>query len=79
MNTLETTVSMLQTMSENDLMEVQNYIRYILYKNEETEIFKTYSEDELVEQLTKSIEQSNKGYTKPASEVSRKMRERYAV
>jgi hypothetical protein len=29
--------------------------------------------------LTKSMELSDKGNTKPASEISKKMRERYAV
>jgi Mn-dependent DtxR family transcriptional regulator len=79
MDTLETTVSMLRTMSENDLKEVQNYIRYILYKNEENCRFEIYNKVEIVEQLTKSMELSDKGNTKPASEISKKMRERYAV
>ena len=38
-----------------------------------------FSEDELVEQLTDSMEKSNKGETKSAREISKQMREKYAV
>jgi hypothetical protein len=38
-----------------------------------------FSEDEIVEQLTKSMKRSDRGETNPAREVSRKMREKYAV
>ena len=38
-----------------------------------------FSEDELVEQLTDSMEKSNKGEIKSAREISKQMREKYAV
>ena len=38
-----------------------------------------YSEDELVEQLSESIKKSNNGATKSAREVSKNMREKYAI
>ena len=37
------------------------------------------SEDELVKELTESIQKSDKGVTKPARTVSKSMREKYAV
>lgn len=37
------------------------------------------SEDELVKELTESIQKSDKGATKPARTVSKSMREKYAV
>jgi hypothetical protein len=38
-----------------------------------------FSEHEIVEQLTKSMERSDCGETKLAREVSKNMREKYAV
>ncbi len=38
-----------------------------------------FSEDELIEQLTDSMEKSNKGEIKSAREISKQMREKYAV
>ncbi|MCR4989755.1 MAG: hypothetical protein K6A38_02670 [Lachnospiraceae bacterium] len=40
---------------------------------------KKLSEDELFEELTKSIERSDSGYTKPARSVSAEMRQKYAI
>lgn len=37
------------------------------------------SEDELVKELTESIQKSDRGATKPARTVSKTMREKYAV
>ena len=37
------------------------------------------SEDELVKELTESIQKSDRGVTKPARTVSKSMRENYAV
>lgn len=37
------------------------------------------SEDELVRELTESIQKSDRGVTKPARTVSKSMREKYAV
>lgn len=40
---------------------------------------KKYSEDELVAELTESIRKSDNGDTVSAKELSKKMRERYAI
>ena len=37
------------------------------------------SEDELVKELTESVQKSDKGSTNPARTVSKSMREKYAV
>lgn len=50
-----------------------------LAEKSEASGFKKLSEDELVEELTKSIEKSNMGATKSAKAVSKSMREKYAV
>ena len=80
MNTLEYTVSMLETMSEDKLIEVQNYIRYIIFKDtEETSPLTPLTEDMIVDQLTDSIKKSDEGMLTSADEVSRRMREKYEI
>lgn len=79
MSTLEYTVSMLETMPEDKLKEVQNYIRYITFRDEESVLTETLTEDAIVEQLEKSMEKSDLGATTPANVVSQRMRKKYVV
>lgn len=79
MSTLEYTVSMLEAMPEEKLKEVQSYIQYIAFRDAGNVLTEVLTEDEIVEQLTKSMEKSDMGATTAASEVSQKMREKYAV
>lgn len=80
MSTLEYTVSMLETMSEDKLKEVQNYIRYIIFKDTEgTSPLTPLTEDMFVDQLTTSMKKSDTGMVTSADEVSRKMKEKYEI
>lgn len=79
MSTLEYTVSMLERMPEDKLKEVQNYIRYITFRDEAGVLTELFTEEALVEQLKKSMEKSDLGATIPASVVSQRMREKYVV
>ena len=79
MSTLEYTVSMLETMPEDRLKEVQNYIRYIAFRDEGSVLTEMLTEDTLVEQLRESMEKSDMGETVPASVVSQRMRRKYVV
>ncbi|MCI8389839.1 MAG: hypothetical protein HFI35_03890 [Roseburia sp.] len=79
MSTLEYTVSMLETMPEDRLKEVQNYIRYIAFRDEGSVLTEMLTEDTLVEQLRESMEKSDMGETVPASVVSQRMRKKYVV
>lgn len=79
MSTLEYTVSMLETMPEDRLKEVQNYIRYIAFRDEGSVLTEMLTEDTLVEQLRDSMEKSDMGETVPASVVSQRMRKKYVV
>lgn len=79
MSTLEYTVSMLETMSEEKLREVQNFIQYIIFRDAGDTLVKMLSEDMIVRQLTESMEKSDMGATTPANVVSQKMREKYAI
>lgn len=79
MSTLEYTVSMLEMMSEEKLKEVQNFIKYLIFRDETNTLIEELSEDEIVEQITKSMEKSDMGVTTAASVVSQRMREKYAL
>lgn len=50
-----------------------------LSENSGKDGLKKLSEDELVKELTESIQRSDGGATKPARTVSKNMREKYAV
>lgn len=42
MSTLEYTISLLETMPEDKLKEIQNYIQYIIFRDDETKPFKLH-------------------------------------
>lgn len=65
MSTLEYTISLLETMSEEKLREVQNYIKYIAFRDEGGMPLQPLSEDEIVKQLTESMIKSDMGATTP--------------
>ncbi len=79
MSTLEYTISLLETMPEEKLKEIQNYIQYIIFRDDATVPFKPLSEEEIVKQLTESVKKSDMGSTTPADVVSQRMREKYAI
>lgn len=78
-STLEYTISLLETMPEDKLKEIQNYIQYIIFRDDEIMPFKPLNEEELVKQLTESMKKSDMGATTPADVVSQRMREKYAI
>lgn len=79
MSILEYTVSMLETMPEEKLKEVQNYIQYLTFRDRGNILTEVLTEDAIVEQLTKSMEKSELGETTPVSVVSQRMRKKYAI
>ena len=70
--------SKIENLSAEDYNMVIMLVNRLSEKSESNGLQK-FSEDELVEQLTASMEKSNKGETKSAREVAKQMRERYAV
>ena len=50
-----------------------------LSENESITGLRVLSEDDLVKELTESIESSNKGFTKSARDVSANLRKKYVV
>jgi hypothetical protein len=77
MGTAELTAK-IENLSEEDYNMVIMLVNRLSEKSEVNGLQK-FSEDELVEQLTASMEKSNNGETKPAHEVAKQMREKYAV
>lgn len=79
MSTLEYTISMLETMPEDKLKEVQKYIQYLIFKDMGNMPMESFGEDVIVSQLTESMERSDMGATIPADTVSQRMKEKYAI
>ncbi len=79
MSTLEYTISLLETMPEEKLKEIQNYIQYIIFRDDAAMPFKPLSEEDLVKQLTESMKKSDMGAIIPADVVSQRMREKYVI
>lgn len=79
MSTLEYTISMLETMSEDKLKEVQKYIQYLIFKDMDDMPMESFNEDVIVRQLTESMKKSDMGATTPADIVSQRMKEKYAI
>ncbi|MCI9298868.1 MAG: hypothetical protein HFI10_15715 [Lachnospiraceae bacterium] len=79
MSTLEYTVSLLETMSEDKLVEVQKYIQYLIFRDRSDMPIELLDEDAIVKQLTGSMKKSDMGVTTPADIVSQRMREKYAI
>lgn len=63
MSTLEYTVSLLETMSEDKLREVQRYIQYRIFRDRSDMPIEFLGEDAIVRQLTESMKKSDTGVT----------------
>ena len=79
MSTLEYTISMLETMPEDKLREVQKYIQYLIFRDMGDIPMEALSEDVIVRQLTESMKKSDMGATTSANIVSQRMKEKYAI
>ena len=77
MGTAELTAK-IESLSEEDYNMVIMLVNR-LSETSETGRLQKLSEDELVEQLSASIRKSDTGATKSAREVSKSMRDKYAV
>ena len=58
MSTLEYTISMLETMPEDKLKEVQKYIQYLIFKDMDDMPMEAFNEDVIVRQLTESMKKA---------------------
>ena len=76
MSTLEYTISMLETMPEDKLKEVQKYIQYLIFKDMDDMPMEAFNEDVIVRQLTESMKKSDMVATTSADIVSQQMKEK---
>ena len=58
MSTLEYTISMLETMPEDKLREVQKYIQYLIFKDMSDIPMESFNEDIIGRQLTESMKKA---------------------
>ena len=79
MSTLEYTISMLETMPEDKLREVQKCIQYRIFKDMSDIPMESFNEDIIGRQLTESMKKSDMGAATPADIVSQRMKEKYAI
>lgn len=68
----------IEGLSADDYNMVIMLVDRLSEKSEENGL-RRLSEDELVKELTESIQKSDKGATKPARTISKSMKEKYAV
>lgn len=68
----------IEGLSADDYNMVIMLVDRLSEKSEENGL-RRLREDELVKELTESIQKSDKGATKPARTISKNMREKYAV
>ena len=71
-----------ELLNKINLLSPEDYNMIVLLVDrleQNSHAFPKLSEDELVEELSHSIEKSNNGHTRPARQISREMREKYAV
>ena len=68
----------IEGLSADDYNMVTMLVDRLSEKSEENGL-RRLSEDELVKELTESIQKSDKGATKPARTISKSMKEKYAV
>lgn len=62
MTTAEATISMVNRLTESEMLEVQEYIeRIFAFRKDEARKLKEYSEQEFVDLIDESINQSKKG------------------
>ena len=84
MKGVDTSMSIAELTAKIEGLSVDDYNMVImlvdrLSEKSEGNGLRRLSEDELVKELTESIQKSDKGATKPARTVSKSMREKYAV
>ena len=76
MSTLESTVSMLEMLSEKDLMVIQSVAAAFL---EKYEMYQPQTEDQLLARIDAAIEHAQQGKLRDGREISSELRARYGI
>lgn len=83
MSTYEATISLMQGLSENDLLVVKEFVKRLTSKSEmkkETlDPFRPMTREEIIEQLSIAHEHADKGMIMAAHTASDNIREKYGL
>ena len=79
MSTLEATVSMLETLSESDLLAVKGVVQALAFKGSEEEFFKQMTKEEFMDALAEGRKDVEGGRVMSAQESVRELREMYGL
>lgn len=77
MSTLEATVSMLETLPEDDLIAISGIVKRFIIKNNSP--YAPLTKKETLEKLAKSRKQAEEGKVRDAKEASDEIREKYGL
>ena len=77
MSTREATVSMLETMSEEDLRVINQLITRMMFRPQIENPYRPLSEDELYTKLDNARQETEAGLARPAEVAVAEMREKY--
>lgn len=79
MSTLEATMSMLEVLSEEDLLRVQNFARCLFMSQNSEYPFRTLTKGEILKQLSTSRQQYVDGNYKDAETFGDEIMEKYGL
>ena len=77
MTTLETTVSMLEMLPEDNLLRIQNFAKCLLMSQKDDTPFKILTKEQILEQLDESANQFNNNEYDDAEAFADKLAEKY--
>ncbi len=77
MTTLETTVSMLEMLPEDDLLRIQNFAKCLLMSQKDDTPFKVLTKEQILEQLDESANQFNNNEYDDAEAFADKLAKKY--
>ena len=79
MSTFEATVSMLKPLSDEQLLFIQDLAQRFMRKEANVDLYKSMTEDELLEALSVAREHAAQGKVIDATESSKLIREKYGL
>ena len=79
MSTLEATVSMLEVLSESDLLRIQNFAKCLLMSQGRENPFQPLTKSQILEQLDESEKQFVCSQTRDADAFADEMMEKYGL
>lgn len=79
MSTLEATVCLLEQLSESELFAIQGVAREFISRNNESYLFKSQTEEELIKRIDTSIKAAQDGHITDANVLEKELREEFGI